>query len=143
MSPSTKPATIDRAGPAMLLFLLALAPIVQGAEESTQGTEVEMLKQQIQDLQVRVEQLEQQIQQRSVSAPVASMEPVPGGWRKQANWALLSAGMSGHRVREILGEPQDETTVSKFEFWEYGDGKARLYMGRLKSWEIPSGLDGQ
>ncbi|MGB5639906.1 MAG: hypothetical protein WBM63_12350 [Sedimenticolaceae bacterium] len=143
MMPHKKTATTSRAGSAILLSLLAFAPVVHSADESTGGGEMQMLKQQLHDLQMRVEQLEQKLQQGLTTAPAAPAEPVPGGWRKQANWALLSAGMSDHRVREILGVPQDETTVSKFEFWDYGDGKARLYMGRLKSWEIPSGIDGQ
>ena len=133
-----KTALTSRAGLAVLLSLPAFASVVHSADESTGGGEMQMLKQQVYDLQMRVEQLEQKLQQGLTPAPA---EPVPGGWRKQANWALLSAGMSDHRVREILGEPQDETTVSKFEFWEYGDGKARLYMDRLKSWEIPSGIE--
>jgi hypothetical protein len=28
--------------------------------------------------------------------------------------------------------------VKKFEYWLYGDGKAAMYMNRLKSWKTPS-----
>ncbi|MBT8474802.1 MAG: hypothetical protein KJO78_04945, partial [Alphaproteobacteria bacterium] len=69
------------------------------------------------------------------------VEPVPGGWRKAHNWNLLRAGMSDYEVVEILGEPDREKTVKKFDFWYYGDGKLSVYLRRLKGWEIPSGLD--
>lgn len=137
--PQTRPSTIARAVPAILVSLFTLAPVVQGADETTSDAGMELMQQQIRELQARVQKLEAMME--GGFNPVAPPEPVPGGWRKQANWALLAPGMSGYRVREILGEPQDETTVNKFEFWEYGDGKARLYMDRLKSWEVPVGID--
>jgi len=141
MSP-TKPAVFSRAGPALLLMLLTVAPLQVAADESPPNREIEVLKEQIRDLQARVERLEQQTRQ-GAKADQATPVPVPGGWRKAANWRLLTKGMTDYQVKEILGEPDADKTVKKFEFWEYGDGRARLYLRRLKSWDIPTGIDPQ
>jgi hypothetical protein len=49
--------------------------------------------------------------------------------------------MEPYRVEEILGEAEAERRVKKFEYWSYGNGILRFYLGRLKSWEVPDGLD--
>jgi hypothetical protein len=100
-----------------------------------------LFRQQILDLQKRVERLEGEVEQGVPVNMARKVEPVPGGWRKAHNWNLLEAGMSDYEVIEILGEPDREKTVKKFDFWYYGDGKLSVYMRRLKGWDIPSGLD--
>ncbi|MCB1772968.1 MAG: hypothetical protein KDI88_05090 [Gammaproteobacteria bacterium] len=104
--------------------------------------EIEALKQQLLDLQQRVEKLEAGL--ATTDAAVEAVKPpevVPGGWRKQANWRVLDKGMETHRVEEILGAADSTRRVGKFEYWEYGNGLLRFYLGRLKSWEIPDGID--
>ena len=49
--------------------------------------------------------------------------------------------MSSYLVKAILGEPDRQKTVKKFEFWYYGDAKLSVYLRRLKGWEIPSGVE--
>ena len=127
-------------GAALLLSLLLVQPAVV-ADESSQDSEIEMLKRQVLDLQRRVERLEGELAQGVPVKRAREAEPVPGGWRKQHNWQLLTEGMTSYRVEEILGEPDRRKTVKKFEFWYYGDGKIRIYLRRLKSWEVPSTLD--
>ena len=141
--PHTGPATTRWARMLLLLSLLVVSAAGLSADGFQQSDEIATLKQQVRDLQARVERLEQTAQQEAMVESELNSAPVPGGWRKQTNWALLTKGMTDYRVKEILGEPQHEKTVNKFEFWEYGDGKARLYMRRLKSWEVPSGIDRQ
>lgn len=102
------------------------------------SAEIEVLRQQVRDLQARVEKLESGMQRAEAAAiVVGAVDPVPGGWRKEENWRLLTRGLPTTRVVEILGEPDDTRTIKKFEYWEYGDGLTRFYMGRLKSWDIP------
>lgn len=102
--------------------------------------DIEALRQQVLELQSRVAALEARLGDVAV---VVAADPVPGGWRKAVNWSLLESGMEASRVVEILGEPDSRKRVSKFEFWTYGDSKMSLYMGRLKKWEIPSGIEGE
>ena len=129
------------AGFALLLSLLlfTLAPLRVQAHED--DTEIELFRQQILDLQKRVERLEGEVEQGVPAGAAQALQPVAGGWRKAHNWNLLQAGMSDYEVIEILGEPDREKTVKKFDFWYYGDGKLSVYMRRLKGWDIPSGLD--
>ena len=102
--------------------------------------DIEALRQQVVELQSRVTALEARLGDVAV---VVAADPVPGGWHKAVNWSLLEGVMEAHRVEEILGEPDSRKRVSKFEFWTYGDSKMSLYMGRLKKWEIPSGIEGE
>jgi len=144
---------------------LVLVMSLFGASQATAADpEIEALKRQLLDLQQRVERLEsgqvstetavdQDLQQRveklesdlaSTDAAVVAVQPpkvVPGGWRKQANWRVLDKGMEKHRVEEILGPREGSRRVGKFEYWSYGNGLLRFYFGRLKSWEIPDGIE--
>ena len=105
------------------------------------SAEVEVLRQQVRDLQARVERLEGQVQQGLPVNRALEVQPVAGGWREQLNWSLLDRGMETSRVSEILGEPERKRSVSKFDYWHYGDdGLLRFYLNRLKSWEVPSGI---
>ena len=99
------------------------------------------MRQQILDLQKRVERLEGKVEQGPPPSAVQELQPVAGGWRKAHNWKMLAEGMTPYRVKEILGEPERQKTVNKFEFWYYGDGKLRIYLRRLKSWDVPGGLE--
>ena len=124
----------------VLIGLISATPVPSAADTGPEGPSIEALQQQIRELQARVDRLEATIQQGVPVNPAQTVQPVPGGWKKEANWNLLSKGMTTHEVTEILGEPQRRRSVNKFEFWEYGDGLARLYLRRLKSWEIPTGI---
>lgn len=128
------------AGPVLLLFLL-LAVTASAAEGSPQASEIELLKQQVLELQQRVERLEGELEQGVPVNMARKVEPVPGGWRKAHNWKLLTPGMTEHRVKEVLGEPDRQKKVNKYGFWYYGDGKVSVYMRRLKGWEMPSGIE--
>ena len=123
-----------RAAP-LVLLLCGSAPVV-----AADAGDIEALRQQLVELQARVAALEARLGDVAV---VVAADPVPGGWHKAVNWSLLESGMEAHRVVEILGEPDSRKRVSKFEFWTYGDSKMSLYMGRLKKWEIPSGIEGE
>ena len=125
----------------LLLSLTTGSSLCLSADKRSQQQEIEALKQSLSELQARVDKLEGQFAKGMPLNPAPTLQPVAGGWRKQANWDLLSKGMERHRVLEILGEPQDSKKVNKFEFWEYGDGKVSMYLRRLKSWKIPSGID--
>ena len=105
----------------------------------SQSAEIEVLKQQVLDLQKRVERLEGEIEQGVPVNPGRVVEPEPGGWRTAGNWDLLAKGLPYYEIIRILGEPESTKRVKKFEYWYYGDGKLRLYLRRLKSWEVPSG----
>lgn len=131
------------AGFALLVSLLLCtsAPLPVQAHED--DTEIELLRQQILDLQKRVERLEGEVEQGVPSSAAQALQPLAGGWRKAHNWKVLAEGMTAYRVKEVLGEPERQKTVKNFEFWYYGDGKVRLYLRRLKSWDLPSGLDSE
>ena len=127
--------------PALLLLTLSLAaPGVAAADPAAEGPSIEALQQQVRDLQTRVERLEATLREGVPVNPARAVQPLPGGWRQAANWQLLSKGLEPHEVIEILGEPQRRRSGNKFEYWEYGDGLARLYLRRLKSWEVPTGI---
>ena len=114
------------------------------ASDDVDPAQMEALRQQVQDLQARVEALEARLDgevNAAIAAAAEGPQAVDGGWRKSHNWSILDGGMGTVEVTAILGEPQRRKKVSKFEYWYYGDGKARFYLGRLKSWEIPSGID--
>jgi hypothetical protein len=123
------------------LLLLGLASAGLNAEPAAQRQQIEGLQRRVSDLEARIERLEAEIQRGVPVNPAREVQPVPGGWHAAANWGLLVAGQSDYEVEAILGEPQNRKTVSKFEFWEYGDGKLRFYLRRLKSWEMPSAID--
>lgn len=134
----TKRFDLVRRGVPVALLCGCLAPAAVGADLSS---EVERLHQQVSDLQARVQQLEERMDQGVPVNRALEVQPVEGGWRQAFNWSLLDGGMQTSRVSEILGEPDRRRSVSKFEFWHYGDeGLLRFYLGRLKSWEIPSGI---
>lgn len=124
-----------------LLWLAGLMPAVSAAEDAPQGRGLGDLEQRLEALQRRVERLEEQVAKGVPVDRARTVQPVPGGWRKAANWRLLVAGMSDYEVVEILGEPEAERTVRKFEFWTYADGEAKFYLRRLKSWRVPGGVD--
>jgi hypothetical protein len=138
----SKYLSVTRAGPRLLLSLLLFVPFALAADEAQQD-QIEALKQQLRDLQERVERLESEVEQGVPVNMAPKVEPVPGGWRKEHNWKLLAEGMSDYEVKAILGEPDRQKTVKKFEFWYYGDSKLSVYMRRLKSWDIPSGFDSE
>ena len=140
MSFSYHVANISVGRSALLWLLLSLSVPVCAHEHNA---EIDSLRQQILDLQKRVERLEGQVEQGVPSQAAQELQPVAGGWRKAHNWKVLAEGMTPYRVREVLGDPERQKTVKKFEFWYYGDGKVRLYLRRLKSWDLPSGLDSE
>ncbi|MCG6967114.1 MAG: hypothetical protein LJE59_11445 [Chromatiaceae bacterium] len=142
--PTNRAVISKRMRSALLLSAVALASASLSAAETTmEQAAIEALQQQIRDLQVRVDRLEGKVQQGLPVNAAQTVQPIPGGWRKAANWSLLIKGMTDGEVIDILGEPQQQRSANKFEFWEYGDGMARLYMRRLKSWDIPTGIDDQ
>jgi hypothetical protein len=127
--------------PALLLMTLSVAASgIAAADTAVEDPSIEALQQQVRDLQTRVERLEATLREGVPVNPARTVQPLPGGWRQAANWQLLSKGLEPHEVIEILGEPQRRRSGNKFEYWEYGDGLARLYLRRLKSWEVPTGI---
>jgi len=139
--PYLNPVSITRVSFALLLALLLPASSTFAANQTRQADDIEALKRQLKDLQARVERLEQQEENGSSFDVATETEPVRGGWRKAHNWNLLEEGMTNYQVKAILGEPDRRKTVKKFEFLYYGDGKVSVYLRRLKSWDIPSGID--
>jgi hypothetical protein len=126
---------------AVLVFAAGLSLPVS-AEPADSG-ELERLRDRVSDLEARIERLEAGLADADAAIEAARPpEVVPGGWRKSANWRVIEKGQEGWRVREILGEPGDTWRVSKFEYYAYGEGGlVRFYLGRVKSWEVPDGLD--
>ncbi len=141
--PYPEPKAFTRLPQVLLLSLLLITPAAHAAEETQQSRDIAALRQQLQDLQVRVQKLEREVEQGVPVNIARKVQPAPGGWRKAANWKRLDSGMTRYQVVEFLGEPDSRKTVKKFEFWYYGDGKVSLYLRRLKNWETPSGLDPQ
>ena len=126
----------------LILATLLSAPTRASAAGGTPAEQdFEALQQQILELRERVERLEARMAQGTPVNRAEEVEPVPGGWRKAFNWNLLVRGMTMEEVIEILGEPQDRRSANKYEFWEYGDGLVRMYLRRLRSWDIPGGID--
>ena len=126
---------------ALLLPCLVVAATVTAEEKPAQAVTIESLQQQVEELRARVERLEAGQSAAAARGMAVALDPVPGGWRREANWLLLAAGMEMHDVEAILGEPDVTRRVGKFRHWQYGeDGLLRFYFGRLKSWETASGL---
>jgi hypothetical protein len=125
----------------ILPFIPLLAVALQTAQAAqADSLEIQALKQQIHELQLRVDRLEGKMHEGMPVNLARKVEPKPGGWREPNNWRLLDKGMEEPRIIAILGEPQQRKTIKKFEYLTYGDGEARLYMGRLSSWDAPSAL---
>jgi hypothetical protein len=137
------PAVASGAPVLAVLLVSGIPAPAPAAEPAPDSERIEVLQRQVSDLQVRVERLEAELREGVPVNPARKVQPVPGGWRKVANWNLLAKGLDHAEVEEILGAPQSRKTVSKFEFWGYADGKVRFYLRRLKSWEPPSAIEGQ
>ena len=113
---------------------VALAPTGSSAADDAA---LNALREEIADLRARVERLEGELASGVAVNPARVVQPVAGGWQAPSNWDLLARGMEPGRVTEILGNPERVRVVQKFEFWHYGEGLARFYLGRLKSWDRP------
>ena len=129
-----KPFQICRTTIALLGLLV---PLVSLADDPAQSR-IEQLERDLATLEARVQKLEARWAKGVPMNRALKIEPEPGGWRNAENWALLGRGMPHDEVLRILGEPDNRRTIKKFEYWYYGNGKARLYLNRLKSWEVPS-----
>jgi len=125
----------------ILAALLAAPTSVSAAGGTPAEQEIEVLQQQIRELQQRVDRLEAKMAQGVPVNRAEEVAPVPGGWHKAFNWNLLVRGMTMEEVIEILGEPENRRSANKYEFWEYGDGLVRMYLRRLRSWDMPGGID--
>lgn len=125
------------------LLLLAAISLPAATAEPADRAEVERLRDRVTELEARIERLEAGLATTDAALEASKPpEPVPGGWRKAANWRVLEKGLEGWRVREILGEPDRSWQVSKFEYYSYGDdGLVRFYLGRVRSWDTPVALD--
>ena len=126
--------------PVVVLFCVGFPGAALAADPAS--SQVEQLERRIVELEERVQRLEQRWEKGVPMNRALKIEPEPGGWHNAENWKLLARGMPYDEVLRILGEPDNTKTIKKFEYWHYGDGKARLYLKRLKSWEVPS-LPGQ
>lgn len=127
-----KPYTFSATSVALLLagaLSIGLATSAQAAESA----EIDALKRELTALRQRVEKLEQELSLGVPVNPARKVEAKPGGAATADNWRLLAKGMEKYRVIEILGEPVDTKSVSKFEIWDYPQGSVRFYLGRLKS----------
>lgn len=121
-------------GLSMICMVAGAAPAsILAADDAA----IEALRQEIEDLRQRVQRLEGKFASAEAAKPAHVAKPVEGGWRVERNWNLLVAGMERSGVVEILGEPENTRRVGKFDFWEYGKGEVKLYLGRLKSWRKP------
>lgn len=123
---------------AAALFLFVAAALPASADDAATAQRIDQLQQQVQQLEDRVQALEARLAEGVPINRALKIEPQPGGWHSAANWGYLTKGMMGDEVVRFLGEPDRSKTVNKFEFWYYGDGKAAFYLGRLKSWEVPT-----
>ena len=140
MPQTSHPATPAYFG--LILTTLLAAPTSVSAVDGTPAEqEIKALQQQAQELQDRVDRLEERMARGVPVNRADEVEPVPGGWREAFNWNLLVRGMTMEEVIEILGEPQKRRSANKYEFWEYGDGLVRMYLRRLRSWDVPGGID--
>jgi hypothetical protein len=119
-----------------LLVMLTVATVQ--ADDTSAQQRIGQLEQRVQELEQRLQQLEEKFEQGVPMNKALVVEAMPGGWRNAANWAQLADGMDRYEVARFLGEPERIKSVSKFDYWMYGDGKATLYMNRLKSWDVPS-----
>ena len=123
---------------AFLAALLGLLLSTAAPADDAAQARIEQLERKITTLEARIEKLEQRWEKGIPVNRALKIEPEPGGWRNIENWKLLGNGMSYDEVLRILGEPDNTKTIKKFEYWYYGDGKARLYLNRLKSWDAPT-----
>ena len=139
------PLTSRPGTPACFGLILAIFLAAQASASAAGGTpaeqEIRTLQQQVRELQERVDRLEASMARGVPVNRAEEVEPVPGGWREAFNWSLLVKGMTMEEVIEILGEPQKRRSANKYEFWEYGDGLVRIYLRRLRSWDVPGGID--
>lgn len=122
---------------AVIVLLAMLMPATALADDAAQSR-IEQLERKVATLEARLQKLEQRWDKGVPMNRALKIEPEPGGWRNLENWKLLGQGMPYDEVLRILGEPDNTKTIKKFEHWEYGDGKTRLYLNRLKSWEVPT-----
>ena len=122
---------------AFFMLLAVMMPVAVPADDAAQSR-IEQLERKIDNLEARLLKLEQRWEKGVPMNRALKIEPEPGGWRNAENWKLLGRGMPYDEVLRILGEPDSTKTIKKFEHWRYGDGKARLYLNRLKSWEVPT-----
>jgi len=118
----------------ILAILLSFAPLTAAVAADS---DIAALRAEIDALRARVEKLEKDIDSGVAINPAKVVQPLPGGWHNEKNWKLLAKGMERERVETLLGEPDAARNVSKFEYWEYGEGRATFYLGRLKSWSKP------
>ena len=113
---------------------IALSPTAGSAADEAA---LNALRQEIADLRARVERLEGELAAGVPVNPARVVQPVEGGWHAPQNWALLTEGMMPDRVIEVLGEADRVRVINKYEYWHYGDGVVRFYLGRLRSWDAP------
>lgn len=126
--------------PALAFGLLASCCLLAGPVTASDSARIDALEARVQALEERLARFEVIGEARLAGEEVAP-QPVEGGWRKLYNWGLLDRGMDGSEVEAALGEPERTKRISKFEHWLYGDGRLRFYLGRLKSWDLPSDLE--
>ena len=84
----SKPMSFPRFAAVLLFSLPITAPFAVAANDMQQAREIEVLKQQLKDLQLRVERLEKGRDQEFSFSTEPEAEPIPGGWRKAHNWNL-------------------------------------------------------
>jgi hypothetical protein len=120
------------------LFGALLSAATTLAADPAAQARIQQLEQKVLDLEDRLQALEAQFEQGVPVNKALAVEAKPGGWRNPDNWNQLARGMEKHEVERFLGEPDRIQSVSKFQYWRYGDGKATLYMNRLKSWDAPA-----
>jgi hypothetical protein len=119
----------------LLTLGYGLIPMAQAQPAS----DIRVLQQQVQDLQARVAELEKKMFKQRVGGEGLAPEPKPGGWKVAYNWQLMRGGLDRSEVRERLGEPDNTRSIGKSSIWEYGDGKVRFYLGRVKSF-VPANV---
>ena len=94
-----------------LIFLALFAHPLQAKDDETL-----LLKQKINELELRIEQLEAQLRE---SMDFREMVETGGfGWQNMMNWRKLEIGMSEDEVRSILGPPVKVIKGSK-TLWYY------------------------
>lgn len=121
---------------ALVLCAVTVALVPTGSSAADEAA-LNALREEIADLRARVERLEGELASGVAVNPARVVQPVEGGWHAPRNWELLTRGMEPNRVTEILGDAERVRVVHKYEFWYYGEGVARFYLGRLKSWDRP------
>ncbi len=122
------------------VFLALLSILLTGSAVASDSARLDALEARVQALEERLARFEA-IGEARLAGKEVPPEPVEGGWRKAYNWGLLDRGMEDYEVEAVLGEPDRTKRISKFDHWLYGDGRLRFYLGRLKSWDLPSNLE--